>query len=118
MLLLDGFDTQSIGFLAPGMAATLHIPLKSFGPVFAAALFGLMISSMTAGPLADRWGRKWPIVFSTLIFAAFALLTPFAATRGQLIALRFPLTGILGLGGAIPNVVAASSPPNTRRAGC
>ena len=58
VVVLDGFDTQSIGFLAPSMAETLHIPVKNFGPVFGAALFGLMISSMLIGPIADRWGRK------------------------------------------------------------
>ena len=107
MLVLDGFDTQSIGFLAPAMAESLQVPVKTFGPVFAAALLGLMISSMTAGPIADRLGRKWPIVTSTLIFATFALITTSVSSLNQLMAYRF-LTG-LGLGGAMPNVVALTS---------
>lgn len=107
VLVLDGFDTQSIGFLAPAMAESLRVPVKTFGPVFAAALVGLMISSMTAGPIADRLGRKWPIVASTLIFATFALITTSATSLNQLMAYRF-LTG-LGLGGAMPNVVALTS---------
>jgi len=72
VIVLDGFDTQSIGFLAPSMAETLRVPVKTFGPVFAAALVGLMISSMSSGPIADRWGRKGPIVVCTLIFGTFA----------------------------------------------
>jgi MFS transporter, AAHS family, 4-hydroxybenzoate transporter len=70
VLVLDGFDAQSLGFLASSMAKTLRIPVRSFGPIFGAALFGLMISAMTSGPIADRWGRKWPIIISTLIFGA------------------------------------------------
>lgn len=107
VLVLDGFDTQSIGFLAPSMAESLHLSIHTFGPVFAAALIGLMISSMIAGPLADRIGRKWPIVFATLTFATFAIATGRATTFDQLVAFRF-LTG-LGLGGAIPNVVALTT---------
>jgi AAHS family 4-hydroxybenzoate transporter-like MFS transporter len=107
VIVLDGFDTQSIGFLAPSMAESLHIPIKNFGPIFTAALVGLMISSMLSGPIADRWGRKWPIVTSTLIFGMFAVLTPRCATFNQLVACRL-LTG-LGLGGALSNSVALMS---------
>lgn len=107
VIVLDGFDTQSIGFLAPSMAETLHIPIKNFGPIFVAALIGLMISSMLSGPIADLWGRKWPIVTCTLIFGLFAVLTPRCGTVSQLVACRF-LTG-LGLGGALSNSVALMS---------
>jgi MFS transporter, AAHS family, 4-hydroxybenzoate transporter len=107
VIVLDGFDTQSIGFLAPSMAESLHIPIKNFGPIFVFALIGLMISSMLSGPIADRWGRKWPIVACTLIFGTFAMLTSRCVTFDQLIACRF-LTG-LGLGGALSNSVALMS---------
>ena len=104
VIVLDGFDTQSIGFLAPSMADSLHIPIKNFGPIFVFALIGLMISSMMSGPIADRIGRKWPIVGCTLVFGMFAMLTARATTFNELIACRF-LTG-LGLGGALSNSVA------------
>jgi MFS transporter, AAHS family, 4-hydroxybenzoate transporter len=107
VIVLDGFDTQSIGFLAPSMAETLRVPIKTFGPIFAAALVGLMISSMLSGPIADRWGRKWPIVACTLIFGAFAMLTARCTSFNELLAFRF-LTG-LGLGGALSNSVALMS---------
>jgi AAHS family 4-hydroxybenzoate transporter-like MFS transporter len=113
VLLLDGFDTQCIGFLAPPISETLGIPIRRFGPVFSSALLGLMIAAMAMGPVADRWGRKWPVVFSTLTFAFFALLTARAVSLRELIALRF-LTG-LGLGGAMPNVVALTSEYSPKR---
>jgi AAHS family 4-hydroxybenzoate transporter-like MFS transporter len=107
VIVLDGFDTQSIGFLAPSMAETLHVSVKTFGPIFAAALVGLMISSMLSGPIADRWGRKGPIVACTLIFGTFAMLTARSTSFDQLLVFRF-LTG-LGLGGALSNSVALMS---------
>jgi AAHS family 4-hydroxybenzoate transporter-like MFS transporter len=107
VLLLDGFDTQSMGFLVPPIAEELGIPLSAFGPVLAAGLVGLMLGTMTAGPIADRWGRRWAIILSTFVFGAFSLATAQAGSLGSLVTLRF-LTG-LGLGGAMPNVVALSS---------
>jgi MFS transporter, AAHS family, 4-hydroxybenzoate transporter len=107
VIVLDGFDTQSIGFLAPSMADTLHVPVKTFSPILTAALLGLMISSLSVGPMADRWGRKWPIVICTFLFGTFAVLTGRATSFNEVVLFRF-LTG-LGLGGAMSNVVALMS---------
>ncbi len=107
VLFEDGFDAQTIGFLATPIAESRNIPVTSFGPIFSASLIGLMIAAMLAGPIADRWGRKWPIIFSTFTLAVFSMLTAFSTTFNQLLIFRF-LTG-LGLGGALPNVVALSS---------
>src|SRR5581483_10665675 len=107
VLILDGFDAQSIGFLAPSMAKSLGISVKTFGPIFGAALFGLMISAMLSGLIADKWGRKWTVIISSLMFGLFTILTAQATTFHELWAFRF-LTG-LGLGGAMPNVVSLTS---------
>ncbi|MFC1840012.1 MFS transporter [Thermodesulfobacteriota bacterium] len=107
VLFADGFDAQTIGFLATPIAESIDIPVNSFGPIFSASLIGLMIAAMLAGPIADRWGRKWPIIFSTFALAVFSFLTAFATSFNELLVLRF-LTG-LGLGGALPNVVSLSS---------
>jgi MFS transporter, AAHS family, 4-hydroxybenzoate transporter len=113
VLVLDGFDAQTIGYLAPSISETLGIPLEAFGPVFAASLLGLMIAAMAVGPVADRWGRKWAVVLSTITLAIFAVLTAHAASFNQLLIFRF-LTG-LGLGGAMPNVVSIASEYSPKR---
>jgi MFS transporter, AAHS family, 4-hydroxybenzoate transporter len=112
-LTLDGFDAQVIGYLAPSIVENLRIPLRDFGPIFSASLFGLMIAAMASGPIADRWGRKWAVVVSVMTFAVFSVLTAHASSAGELLVYRF-LTG-LGLGGAMPNVVALSSEYVPRR---
>jgi len=113
VLFADGFDAQTIGFLAPSIADSTKIPIGTFGPIFSASLIGLMIAAMLAGPIADRWGRKWPIIFSTFALAVFSILTAHSTTSNQLLIFRF-LTG-LGLGGALPNVVALASEYVPRR---
>lgn len=113
VMVLDGFDTQCIGFLAPSMAETFAVPLKNFGPVFAASLVGLMIASLVMGPVADRWGRRWPIVASTFLFGVFSICAGRSGSFDQAVLFRF-LTG-LGLGGAMPNLVALTSEYSPRR---
>ncbi len=113
VLLLDGFDTQAMGFLVPPIAEEFGVPLSAFGPVLSAGLFGLMLGAMGVGPIADRWGRRAAIIVSALIFGGFSLATPSADTVGELAVLRF-LTG-LGLGGAMPNVVSLASEYAPRR---
>jgi MFS transporter, AAHS family, 4-hydroxybenzoate transporter len=104
VVMFDGYDTQSIGYVAPLMAKDIGISMASFGPIFAAGLFGLMLGAMAFGTLADRIGRKWGIILSVLVYSVFSLLTPLADSFASLLVLRF-LAG-LGNGGAFPIVIA------------
>ena len=113
VLLLDGFDTQCIGFLAPAIAKEMGLAMKAFGPVFSAGLVGLMIGALASGPIADRAGRKSVVIGSALTFAVFTIVTARAATLQEFVMFRF-LTG-LGLGGAMPNVVALTSEYTPKR---
>lgn len=110
---LDGFDTQSIGFLAPAISETLNHPLPGFAPVFVAGLLGLMTGAAILGPLADRVGRKWVVICATFGFGTMSFLSAYVTSFEQLVFLRF-LTGI-GLGGALTNVVALTAEYAPRR---
>jgi MFS transporter, AAHS family, 4-hydroxybenzoate transporter len=116
VLLLDGFDTTAIGYVAPVLAKEWNLGRGALGPVFSAGLFGLMIGALLLGPLADRIGRKKIIVLSTLAFGLGSLTTAFVDDVPTLLAVRF-VTG-LGLGGAMPNTIALTSEfaPQRRRA--
>jgi AAHS family 4-hydroxybenzoate transporter-like MFS transporter len=105
--MIDGFDTQSIAFVAPHIADAWSIPASSFGPVFGAGLLGSFVGALTLGPLGDRIGRKPGLFISVLIFAVGTLLTPLAGAIHSLVAMRFG-TG-LGLGGALPCFISLAS---------
>ena len=107
VLVLDGYDALTMGYLVNPVADATGIPVHSFGPILSASLLGLMVAALGTGLIADRWGRKWPVILSALAFAVFAILTAHATTLLQFVLCRF-LTG-LGLGGAMPNVVALAS---------
>ncbi len=105
--MLDGFDTQSIAFVAPALKSSWGVAPDDFGIIFGAGLFGTMIGAVLLGAVADRIGRKVTIVISMLTFGAMSLLCATATTVDQLLLYRL-LTGI-GLGGAIPNIIALTS---------
>jgi len=100
----DGFDLQSIGFLAPLIAKSLDFSMSSFGAIFSAGLIGLGIGSIALSHVADALGRRRALVGALVFVGVLSALTALAATRGELLALRF-LTS-LGLGGALPVIAA------------
>jgi AAHS family 4-hydroxybenzoate transporter-like MFS transporter len=111
--LMDGFDTQAIGFAAPAISSSLQIPITAFGQVFSAGLLGAMLGAFILGPLADRFGRRWILAGAVVVFSLFSLLTPHAPDLLWLLLCRF--FAWLGLGGAIPNLLALSSEYAPRR---
>ncbi len=107
LIALDGFDTQSIAFVAPTLRQAWSVSPEMFGPLFGAGLFGTLIGSIFLGSLADKFGRKPMLILSTLVFGLMTLCCATAESIQQLGIYRF-LAG-LGLGGAIPNILALTS---------
>jgi AAHS family 4-hydroxybenzoate transporter-like MFS transporter len=103
-LVMDGFDLQAMGYVAPAIVAEWGIPSARMGTVFGAGLFGLFLGSIVSGVVADRIGRRPVLLAATLLFASFTLATAFASTMAQLRGVRF-LAG-LGLGAMMPNATA------------
>ncbi|WP_316192130.1 MULTISPECIES: MFS transporter [unclassified Bradyrhizobium] len=107
IVLLDGFDTAAIGFIAPSLLKEWGVEKSALGPVLSAALFGLAAGALFSGPLADRLGRKVVLVGSVLVFSIACLASAFATNLTELTVLRC-VTGI-GLGAAMPNAVTLLS---------
>jgi MFS transporter, AAHS family, 4-hydroxybenzoate transporter len=116
IVLLDGFDTAAIGYIAPSLIKEWGVARLALGPVLSAALFGLAFGALSAGPLSDRLGRRLLILGSVFIFGVACIGSAFAADLEELTVLRF-VTG-LGLGAAMPNAVTMMSEycPDNRRA--
>jgi AAHS family 3-hydroxyphenylpropionic acid transporter len=112
----EGFDISSMGVAAPRLGPALGLAREQLGPVFSASIFGLFVGALLIGRLADRVGRKWTLIASMAAFALFSAMTAFAHGFSDLFAIRV-LAG-LGLGGAMPNLIAlaAEVTPERRRA--
>lgn len=114
---LDGFDLTVIGVALPKIADFLHCQQSSLGIALGAGQFGPLIGAVILGMLADRWGRKWMLFISAVIFGVFSVLIAFITSVEQLALYRF-LAGV-GLGGAVPNALTFGSEysPTRSRAG-
>ncbi|HIE4195769.1 MULTISPECIES: 3-(3-hydroxy-phenyl)propionate transporter MhpT [Burkholderia] len=105
--LLEGLDLQSVGVAAPRMAREFGLSVSQMGIAFSAGTFGLLPGAMLGGRLADRIGRKRVLIASTVLFGLLSIATAQVSSFAMLVVVRV-LTGI-GLGGAMPNLIALSS---------
>jgi AAHS family 4-hydroxybenzoate transporter-like MFS transporter len=104
---MDGFDTSVMGYITPGLLQDWKVPREALGPVLSAALIGLGIGAVVAGPIADRIGRKAVMIVSVFFFGAWSVASAHTTSLTALTMFRF-LTG-LGLGASMPNAVALMS---------
>jgi len=103
-LLVEGFNTSAIGYIAPQITRMWHVPNGTLGTILSADMVGLLLGYLLLSPLSARFGHKRMIVACTAAFGAATFLTITATQVSTLIAFRF-LTGI-GVGGAMPSAVA------------
>lgn len=107
IVLFDGFDVAVMGFIAPSLIQEWGLSKAAFGPVMSAGMVGLAIGALTAGPYADRLGRKKVLLFAVTGFSVLSLACAFARNPYELAAMRL-LTGV-ALGAALPNTTTLLS---------
>ena len=106
-MMVDGYDIFVVGTVAPYLARDLAIPPDSLTSVLVVTQFGLMLGNFVVGPVADRYGRRFTMLWSLVLFGLLTLATPLATTVGELFVLRF-IAGLF-LSGVIPNAIALVS---------
>jgi AAHS family 4-hydroxybenzoate transporter-like MFS transporter len=114
-ILVDGFDTQSVAFAGPLLRREFGGGPEALGFIFGLGMFGGLLGGILLGPLGDRFGRRPLLHAALIIMAVGSIATGFARSAHEVAFLRL-LTGI-GLGGAVPNVLALAAeyaPPHRR----
>jgi AAHS family 4-hydroxybenzoate transporter-like MFS transporter len=115
IIMVDGYDLQSIGFVAPEIALSWSLDIAAFGPVFSAGLAGTIPGALMAGPIARVVGQRVVLALSLVVFGGGTLATSLATDVAMLTGLRF-LVGV-GLGAAVPlvmSIVAENTPARFR----
>jgi AAHS family 3-hydroxyphenylpropionic acid transporter len=105
--MIEGIDLQSMGIAAPKLGPEFRLTKEALGYVLAASPIGLFFGAFIGGRVADLWGRKAALVVATVTFGTFQLATAWVPSATALMAVRF-LCG-LGLGGALPNLIALTA---------
>ena len=107
VILLEGFDLQAAGVSLPRLAPAFHLLPAQLGLFLGSSAIGIFLSSALGGVLADKFGRRPVVVTGVAVFGLFSLSTLFATGLSSLLVARF-MTG-LGLGAAMPSVIALAS---------
>jgi AAHS family 3-hydroxyphenylpropionic acid transporter len=105
--MLEGYDIQAMGVAAPRMMPALHLNPHQAGWALSANMIGLVIGALIGGRLADRIGRRPVLAVSVAAFGLFSLATAWANGFESLLAIRIAVG--LGLGGAMPNLIAIAA---------
>jgi MFS transporter, AAHS family, benzoate transport protein len=106
-LLFDGYDSQILAYVMPNVIKEWHLTPVAAGSIVSYGLVGLMIGTAGLGMLADRIGRKTPLILGLLMFSIFNGGLYWVHDFKTFCILRF-LAGI-GMGGALTiNITLAS----------
>ena len=106
-ILLDGYDTSVISFVAPSLAHDWSLLPAAFTPAFVATSLGAVIGYLCCGALAARFGHRRVVIASVAFFGVMSAVSLAATGIQSLTVVRF-ITA-LGLGGAIPTAIALAS---------
>jgi MFS transporter, AAHS family, 4-hydroxybenzoate transporter len=107
LMLLEGYDMQTLSFAAPAILREWGVSRAEFGVVLTAHLIGYLVGAVFLSFYGDRLGRKNIILAGAAIFSLFTFGAGFAGSQVELFAWRFG-AGI-GLGGAIPTGIALAA---------
>ena len=95
--LLDGFDFTIMTFILIDIQESFTVDAALAGALGTVTLLFRLVGGLGAGMMADRWGRKLPLMLSILWFSLFAFLSGFSTSYAMLFTFR-ALFGI-GMGG-------------------
>ena len=110
--LLFGYDWVVVGGAKPFYEAYFHLTTdQQVGWANSCALVGCLIGSLSAGALSDRFGRKYLLVGSALLFAISSVLTGWSYQFAMFITWRIVGGMAIGLASNIsPTYIAEISP--------
>lgn len=114
-IILDGFDSQLMGYAIPTLMKEWGIVREAFVPAVTASFIGMVVGGIITGLMADRFGRKKLLLINLFIFGIATLIIGFTTTVTQIACFRF-IAG-LGIGGAMPvcaTIVAEFAPVRSR----
>jgi SHS family lactate transporter-like MFS transporter len=95
--IVDAFDFNILAFILKDIEKGFTVSSALAGALGTVTLIMRLVGGTASGALADRYGRKLPLMLSVLWFSLFAFLSGFSTSYAMLFAFR-ALFGI-GMGG-------------------
>ena len=98
-VVLDGLDSQILGFAIPALIKAWGAARADFAPAVAIGFVGLALGGFIGGPIGDRLGRRFLLIASVFLFGAATAAMALAGGISDIAVCRF-ISG-LGLGAAL-----------------
>src|SRR5216683_3852807 len=92
-----GMIAAMLGTILPDLSARFHLTPKQNGTIAFCQALGLIIASLSVGPLIDNKGKKVGLLLGLAMIAIALFLLPNSSSYEMIIACMF----LLGLGGGI-----------------
>lgn len=115
--LIFGYDIGISGGAGGFVAGDLHLGSFLEGAVVSGSTLGGAIGALAGGPLADRFGRRWTLLLSGVLFSLGAIVSAVAPDLAVLLVGRVVVG--LGVGAAsvlVPVYIAELAPSRIRGA--
>lgn len=112
---LMGFDASVISGVIKFIEPEFDLSKIELGWAVSSLTLTATLAMMTAGPLSDRWGRKFVLMIAALLYALSAILSAMAPTFVFLVIAR--MIGGFGVGASLiiaPMYIAEIAPPKMR----
>ncbi len=112
---LLGFDSAVISGAVNGIKTQFSMTDVELGFAVGCVIFGAMFGNISAGPLADRFGRKSVLLITAILFMISAGWSALATSYVTFVVAR--IIGGIGVGAAIliaPIYIAEIAPPKLR----
>ncbi len=110
---LFGYDTSNIGSALNFVPYGLHG--LALGYLVSGASLGAAAGALLAGPIADRYGRKWLLITDAAIYALGSILSSVTPDAAVLLVARTLIGLAIGADSAIATAYIAEFAPKNRR---
>lgn len=92
--IFDAFDYLMLTYIAVDMMKEFNVTAAVFGTVTSITVLARLVGGSLIGAVADKWGRRIPLITSMIWYGIFQFISGFSPTFTILYALRF----LFGLG--------------------
>jgi AAHS family 4-hydroxybenzoate transporter-like MFS transporter len=103
----EGYDTYAVSYIGPTLSRLWQLSPATLAVIFASGTVGSALGYVAIGPLADRLGRRLPVIMGTTAFGVASILSTSATGSSSFIAWRIVVG--LALGAVLPNIVAIAA---------
>ncbi|KAI8330759.1 major facilitator superfamily domain-containing protein [Chlamydoabsidia padenii] len=86
--MLDAFDFFSVGLTTTYIARDFGVPVSEVTSAITTTLMLRPIGALVFGALADRYGRRWPLMVDVILFSVINMASGFAPNLQTFIGLR------------------------------